>query len=72
MREPEEEVKRLLALIEQEKAQPVPDRRQMRLWFNRIVQIKEDWRVVETGQDNRYQNHTSMRSCRDDIERRGE
>ena len=61
------QVKQLLALIEEEKRQPKPDKKQMRKWFNEIVQLKEDWRTTYTGQDNKFQMHTSMRTWSDDA-----
>ena len=60
-------VKELLAAIEAEKKQPKQDKKQMRKWFNEIVQLKEDWRTTYTGQDNKFQMHTSMRTWRDDA-----
>lgn len=60
-------VKALLAAIEAEKKQPKPDKKQMRKWFNEIVQLKEDWRTTYTGQDNKFQMHTSMRTWSDDA-----
>lgn len=61
------QVKQLLAAIEAEKMQPKPDKKQMKKWFNEIVQLKEDWRTTHTGQDNKFQTHTSMRTWRDDA-----
>jgi hypothetical protein len=50
----EERVKKLLANIETEKCQPNPDHRQIKKWFNTIVQLKEDWRAIHTGQEDRF------------------
>jgi hypothetical protein len=50
----EERVKKLLANIEAEKRQPNPDQRQIKKWFNTIVQLKEDWRATWTGQENKF------------------
>jgi hypothetical protein len=44
----------LLANIETEKCQPNPDHRQIKKWFNTIVQLKEDWRAIHTGQEDRF------------------
>ena len=63
----DKQVKDLLAAIEEEKRQPKPDKKKMRKWFNEIVQLKEDWRTTYTGQDNKFQLHTSMRTYRDDA-----
>ena len=57
----------LLAAIDAEKRKPKPDKRQMRKWFNAIVQLKEDWRTTYTGQDNKFQMHTSTRTWSDDA-----
>lgn len=67
MNDPEDKVNVLLVAIEDEKRKLKPDRRQMRKWFNEIVQLKEDWRTVYTGQENRFLTHTSMRTWRDDA-----
>lgn len=63
----EEKVKHLLSLIEAEKKQPKPDKKQMREWFDEIWQLKEDWRTTYTGQDNKFMTHTSTRTWRDDC-----
>jgi len=64
----EEEVQRILALIAQEKQRPAPDKGQLRKWHRRIVELKEDWRVVYTGQNDRFRSHTSTRGWRDDCD----
>ena len=63
----DKQIKDLLAAIEAEKRQPKPDKKLMRKWFNHIWQLKEDWRTTYTGQDNKFQMHTSMRTWRDDA-----
>ena len=55
-------VNELLALIENEKRQPKPNKRQMRKWFNEIAKLKDDYRETYTGQDNYFMTHTSMRT----------
>lgn len=61
----DKQVTDLLAAIEEEKRQPKPDKKQMRQWFKQVWQLKEDWRSIHTGQDNRFQTHTSMRPWSD-------
>lgn len=65
----DEQVKQLLALIEAEKRQPKPDRKQMRRWLSSIRSLRYhlDYRNTYTGQDARFLVHTSMRTWRDDA-----
>lgn len=63
----DEKVAGILSVIEEEKRQQKPDRKLMRSLFNQIVKIKEDYRETYTGQDNKYQLHTSMRGWSDDV-----
>ena len=71
MKTTEEKVKDLLAAIEDEKKSGAPDRRYMRKLFNQIVELKDDYRVTNTGQENKWQSHTSTRDFDEDRERYG-
>ena len=63
------QVKQLLALIEEEKRQPQPDKKQMRKWLSEIRSLRweDDYRTTYTGQDAKFLTHTSMRTWRDDL-----
>ncbi len=65
----EQEVNRLLALIEEEKRKPEPDMRKMKRMVGKIQWLKreDDFREVRTGQNARFQVHTSVRTWRDDC-----
>lgn len=58
-------VKNILSEIEREKKQPVPDQKRMKQLFYQIVKLKDDYREVRTGQDDRFLTHTSMRGFED-------
>ena len=64
----ESKVKELLNFIEMEKRQPKPNRKQIRQWFNEIVALKEDWRIVHNADRcSKFQIHTSTRTWTDDA-----
>ncbi len=63
----DKKVKNLLAAIEEEKRQPKPSKKLMLMWIAQIRKLKQDYRTTYTGQDNRFQIHTSMRTWRDDA-----
>lgn len=65
----DDQVNYLLSLIEKEKRQPHPDKKQMRKWLSEIrsIRYEEDYRTVYTGQDAKFLMHTSMRAWRDDC-----
>lgn len=65
------QVKAILDEIESEKKNPKPDQKKMRNLFYKIVKLKDDYREVRTGQDDRFLTHTSTREFEDrDFDRK--
>ncbi len=65
-----EKIKALLALIEEEKKQKEPNKKRMRMLFDRIWYLSGDERETYTGQDAPFMVHTSMRTFEDVDEER--